>query len=137
MKFGDSIVNLMQLMDEYSIDVIILFGSQARGKSSPLSDHDIAIFINPNEFSTFSLSQHLTLQSELETITERTPINLVVLNDAPIGLAYRILREGKILTVRNSDAFEKFRAQKWIEYFDFEPIEKIFINQTLQVEVKP
>ncbi|MHA2274043.1 MAG: type VII toxin-antitoxin system MntA family adenylyltransferase antitoxin [Candidatus Hodarchaeales archaeon] len=125
-------MTLKQLMDAYSIDVVILFGSQARSESSPLSDHDIAIFLDPNEFAPFSLSKHLALLSDLESILERQPISLVVLNSAPIGLAYRILKEGKILSARKLDDFESFRAKKWTEYFDFEPIEELFARQALK-----
>lgn len=126
-------MDLEAIMDQYAIDIILLFGSQARDRATPLSDHDIAIFIDPLEFAQFSLQQHLALANELETVLARTPLNLVTLNDAPIALAYRVLKDAKILAARKFDAYEAFRAKKWMEYFDFEPIERQFTENTLRV----
>lgn len=96
-------------------DLIILFGSQARGSAGQTSDVDVAI-----------LSDHsLRLEEKIETkskIAEKMKISedsidLVDLWDAPPLLQHQIATEGKLLEGEEFD-FLRFKILAWKRYQD-------------------
>jgi uncharacterized protein YutE (UPF0331/DUF86 family) len=56
----------------------------------------------------------------------------VLLNDAPPGLAYRIFKDGTVLTVRDAAAFQSRLARAILEYLDFRPVEELFTRGVLR-----
>ena len=64
------------------------------------------------------------LVSRLESAAGR-PVDLVLLNEAPPGLAYRIFRDGQILANQDRQAFCERKARAILEYLDFQPIEAL------------
>jgi uncharacterized protein len=71
-----------------------LFGSQARGTTGPLSDVDIAVYID-NRLDLFSFRLHFL--EEISRQFKGQSCDLVVLNNAPLVLQYEVIREGKVL----------------------------------------
>ncbi|MBA3421620.1 MAG: nucleotidyltransferase domain-containing protein [Thermoleophilaceae bacterium] len=99
-----------------------LFGSQARGEAGPLSDVDLAVWLDP------SLERERRWRRQLELIglgtsTLRTnEVQVIVLNDAPPLLAHRVLRDGIVLA--DSDPFQRVRFETGaiIRYLDTIPL---------------
>jgi hypothetical protein len=79
---------------EPAVQFAYLFGSWARGNPGPLSDLDLAVFIdrrrNPFKF-------RLMLMEKLARAIRSDNFDLVILNDAPLVLQYEVIRGGKIL----------------------------------------
>ncbi|MBS3137881.1 nucleotidyltransferase domain-containing protein [Candidatus Woesearchaeota archaeon] len=96
-----------------SIDAILLFGSYARGTQKPLSDIDICVIAN----------KHIShnLKAKIQSYTSKN-IDLSFFWDLPIGVKYAILREGKILFMRNSGNFHNTLVRTMHEYLDFKPV---------------
>ncbi len=67
-----------------------LFGSAARGETTPLSDVDIAVYLDePSRESR--VAAYLGLRGQLAQALGDGPVDLVLLNDAPPALAGRII----------------------------------------------
>jgi len=100
----------------------LLFGSAARGSSGPDSDVDVAVGLGEGQ----SLDHRAVgrLVADLEAAAERT-VDLVLLNEAPIPVAYRIFREGRILCERDHRALVARKARAILEYLDFRPVEEL------------
>ena len=96
-----------------------LFGSEARGTAGPHSDVDVGVLLRASPPRTL-LDQPFALADELTGLMQR-PVQLVVLNDAPIDLVQRVLRDGALLIDRDPSARIRFEASARNAYFDLKP----------------
>ena len=64
------------------------------------------------------------LAARLEEAAGR-PVDLVLLDEAPPALAYRIFRDGQAIAVRDPSALAARKARAILEYLDFQPIEEL------------
>lgn len=97
-----------------------VFGSVARGTAQPESDIDIAVLFTTPPPHTLD-SARFALAGELEAALG-TPVDLVVLNDAPVDLSIRVLRQGRLVVDRNPSARIGFEVRTRNEAFDLEPV---------------
>lgn len=95
------------------------FGSTARGTDRPYSDLDLAVLLAEDPPLTLE-GLHSQLADALTETTGR-PIDLVVLNRAPVDLIHRVLRDGVLLLDRNPSARIRFEVKARNEYFDLLP----------------
>ncbi len=100
----------------------LLFGSFARGTASAHSDLDIAIGCPGARFTVLELGD---LVGRLEAAAGRT-VDLVLLDEAAAGLAYRVFRDGKVLLERDAAALANRKARAILEYLDWKPVEDLF-----------
>lgn len=96
-----------------------LFGSQARGDSTPGSDVDIALLFVEDPPKTLA-GLHLDLADDLSGALAR-PVDLVVLNRASPELIHRVLRDGVLLMDLDPSARIRFEVHARNEYFDLLP----------------
>lgn len=96
-----------------------LFGSQARGDSTPGSDVDIALLFVEDPPKTLA-GLHLDLADDLSGALAR-PVDLVVLNRASPELIHRVLRDGVLLMDLDPSARIRFEVRARNEYFDLLP----------------
>jgi predicted nucleotidyltransferase len=96
-----------------------LFGSTARGVARPGSDLDVAVLFASDPPHTLA-GLHLDLADDLSAATGR-PVDLVVLNRAPVDLVHRVLRDGILLLERDRSARISFEVHARAEYFDLLP----------------
>ena len=110
------------LAEDSRIDYALVFGSSARGTAHAGSDLDIAVGLrSPQRLSALGLGD---LISRLERASCR-PVDLVVVNEAPPPLAYRIFRDGRLIVERNHHTLAEHKARAILEYLDFQPIEAL------------
>lgn len=104
-------------------DVLVayLFGSMARGTSGPRSDVDVAVLVREDGDR---LDRRLALMSDLAEATGAGRVDVVVLNEAPVALAYRVLRDGRLLISRDDRARVEHRVQTIDRYIDMEPFRR-------------
>jgi len=91
-----------------------LFGSAARGESGPLSDLDLAVYLEPG-LDPFAF--RLLLTESVARCLGTEAFDLVVLNDTPLLLCYEAIREGHILKESKSLRVE-FETRVLNEYLD-------------------
>lgn len=97
-----------------------LFGSTARGESRADSDVDVAVLFEPAPVHTLN-GPRLSLEGALERALG-VPVDLVVLNDAPVDLRARVLRDGRLLVDRDRAARIRFEVRTRNEAFDLQPV---------------
>jgi predicted nucleotidyltransferase len=105
-----------------------LHGSFAAG--GPFRDVDVAVWLEPAALGESGGWQYAsTLAQDLERATG-VPVDVQVLNDAPLGFRYHALR-GEPLLVRDWDFFDDLRARTWDDYFDFRPFARQYLREVL------
>ena len=112
------------LENRFRPSAILLYGSRATGSAGPTSDVDLAILVGGASVDPFAVARTKT---DLEEML-RSPVDLVVLDDASPILRMEVLRRSRILRRRDPERFETFVVRTIGEYFDLkkvrEPIEK-------------
>jgi uncharacterized protein len=117
----------VQIVDFFTavpgVAAVYLFGSTARGDAHADSDVDVAVLFEVTPPHT--LHGRFALGSELERALGR-PVDLIVMNDAPVDLRIRVLRDGELLVDRNKSMRIASEVRTRNEYFDFEPVLKLY-----------
>lgn len=93
-----------------------LHGSFAEG--IPFRDVDVAVYLDPAfAIATDIFDYEMSLSVEL-TRTLRLPVDVHVLNGAPLGFQHSVL-QGEVLLVRDEDKLTDFIERVALEYMDF------------------
>jgi predicted nucleotidyltransferase len=109
------------LTEEREIAYALLFGSTGRGAPRAGSDVDVALELRPSApRDPVTLGQ---LVARLESAAGR-PVDLVLIDEAPAPLAYRIFRDGRLLIERDHERLVRRKAQAILQYLDFKPVEE-------------
>ncbi|PYM61284.1 MAG: nucleotidyltransferase domain-containing protein [Candidatus Rokuibacteriota bacterium] len=109
------------LQNDPDIAYALLFGSGGRGALRPTSDVDIAVELLPGApRDTATLGR---LAARLESAAERH-VDLILMDEAPSPLAYRIFRDGRLIVERDHAALAERKARVILEYLDFKPVEE-------------
>jgi uncharacterized protein len=96
-----------------------LFGSCVKGQMGPLSDIDIAVYL---ESGTNNFDSYLSIHHQL-TRTLKQKIDLVILNEVKnLYLIESIIREGIVITDSNDDTrsyYETMMLHRILDYKHF------------------
>lgn len=111
----------------------LLFGSAARGVTSPQSDIDVAVGLASGV--RLSVREIAELVSRLESAIGK-PVDLLFVDEAPPALAYRVFRDGVILSLRDRRAFVMAKARAILEYLDFKPIQDLCVRGALKAAAR-
>jgi len=123
MDAATDLVRRLRTRLEREPDIVFayLFGSQARGKTGPLSDVDVAVMVAPEEDG---LDQHLRMIRAVAEVVGSERADVVILNRAPVALAHRVLRDGRVILSRDDRA----RIEHWVRtvdrYLDMAPLRR-------------
>lgn len=99
---------------------VYLFGSFARGEARAGSDVDVALLLRAEPPAGFD-GLLLRLEGDLER-SIGGPVQLVVLNRAPVDLVHEVLRDGVLVLDRDPAARIRFEVRARNEYFDLLPV---------------
>jgi predicted nucleotidyltransferase len=116
------------LAAEPKIGYALLFGSRARGTAHEDGDVDLAIGGRNMKFSLLELGGLIARLEEVAC----TSVDLVLLDEAPPGLAFRIFQAGLVLFDRDHPAFVERKAKAMLEYYDWQPIEQRLARAVLE-----
>jgi predicted nucleotidyltransferase len=113
---------LVQVLDRDHVVAGMLFGSQASGKAGPLSDVDIAVWLDPGlpREELAALRAELALAAVEALGTDE--VDVVVLNEAPPLLRHRALRGATRLFDRDPRARVRLETAALLDYFDTAPL---------------
>ena len=98
-----------------TLDLIILFGSQATGKTNALSDVDIAV-LSDHSLSFEEKSRIMEMLAHDFNFNE-DKIDLIDIWDSPPLLQMQIATHGKLLR-GDPDVFLRFKVLAWKRYND-------------------
>ena len=117
------------LQADARIAFALVFGSRARGSSHAGSDVDVAVGLAAG--TALDAMDVGRLVSALEAAAGRS-VDLVLLDEAPPGLAYRVFRDGQPLVVNDRAALTRRLARAILDYLDFKPVEDQFTRAVLR-----
>jgi predicted nucleotidyltransferase len=124
--------NISPLLSNYDgICLAYLFGSQASGKTGPMSDIDLGILFSDQVDiqQVSSLIAHL-ISKELHGKS----VDIVSLNNAPVELTYAVIAQGFcIFRVSEAERVE-FEAQVLSKYGDYLPVLRAMRHDILEGE---
>ncbi len=98
----------------------LVFGTAARDARRPDSDVDIALELQPGAPRDPRALGRIV--AALESASG-LPVDLVLLDEAPAPLAYRVFRDGQLLLERSHAALTARKARAILDYLDFQPLE--------------
>jgi predicted nucleotidyltransferase len=93
-----------------------LFGGLARGAQGPMSDVDLAVYLTEGAEDGAFLLDLFSLASDALGTSE---VDLVVLNQAPVSLVGRILKDRRVLCDKDPSFRAAYESRKLREFFDF------------------
>lgn len=111
---------IQQIVDRFPvISLIYLFGSRADGQVGPMSDYDFAILVDHNR-----IDRHLQAQVTHRLSAKVNPVrvDVVMLNQAALELAYAIIKQGQRLYERDVVTRVEYEAQIMSRYGDYLPV---------------
>ena len=111
----------------------VIFGSFARGNPHAGSDVDVALGFGPDRRP--AAREIGAIVSRLEEATGRD-VDVIILDDAPPALAYRVFRDGVVVLARDRVALVERKVRAILEYLDFQPIEQVFSKAVLAPRVR-
>lgn len=104
------------LAEKYKLRLVVLFGSQARGRVKPDSDIDLAV----SAYGGLSPQDEMALYQELIPFYDRDDIDIINLDRVHnITLRYNVFSDGKILFEKEVNSFKKMLIRAYFEYQDF------------------
>ena len=120
-KLPDNIEYLLPVAQAYiksRKDVLFayLFGGLARGKPSPLSDVDIAVYLSEDGDV---IEKKMEILGKLMELLETDEIDLVILNSAPLALRMKILETKKVIVDNVPFLRHHYESLTMREFFDF------------------
>jgi predicted nucleotidyltransferase len=123
------IEQVIRLLEERSeIVLAVLHGSFLTDR--PFRDIDLALYLDPAEIRREVLRDYELEQGVRWSAELGMPIDVRVLNDAPLAFRYHALK-GVVLLARDGEFVDEFRARTWDEYCDFAPFAKRYLREAI------
>lgn len=118
-------------MESVNVNFAYLFGSQTKGNIGPVSDIDIAVFIDCRDEDAYA-SHKMEILGKLNDTLKTDNIDLVLLNEAPPLLAHRILKEGEIIYCEDEKKRLDYEESAILKYLDFKPYLEKYAREALK-----
>lgn len=107
-----------------------LFGSAVKGNTGPLSDVDVGLLLDVTPLGEghrgLSGSRLADLSSRLPVALGVTRVDVVILNTAPVALAFRAVSGGKVVAGADDPARVRFEVGLLNRYLDYLPLEQTY-----------
>ncbi len=116
------------LEQEPRLAYALVFGSRARGTARARSDLDVAVGLGAG--ARLTPTELGALVSSLEQATGKT-VDLLLLDEAPPAVAYRVFRDGRLVLERDHAALVERKTRAILDYLDFRPLEQIAVRGAL------
>jgi predicted nucleotidyltransferase len=109
------------LKNDPTVAALYLFGSCARGNASSISDIDIGILLYPSVDAQRYFDLKLEFLSRIMSAIGTEKVDVVILNRAPLHLAYEVVAHGNLLLDREPRQRAAFEADCIGRFLDFKP----------------
>lgn len=101
------------------IRVGYIFGSIAKGENSRLSDIDIAILLDDASLSKdVAYRYKAKVISELMGMVKTDKVDLVILNESPLFLCFRVIHDGLVVYSKDEKKRIDFEVRIMSQYID-------------------
>jgi predicted nucleotidyltransferase len=120
----DVLQRLPKLIEELRAceDVVALFffGGLAQGKLKPLSDLDFAVLLRVNSDREKMLDRQLDLMGIISQELRTDEFDLIILNTAPLRFSHQIMKNGKMIFLKDQCQLADFQERVVKKYLDFQ-----------------
>ncbi|MFH1645726.1 MAG: nucleotidyltransferase domain-containing protein [Candidatus Omnitrophota bacterium] len=116
--------------DQKDVGFAVLFGSVSKGKASPLSDIDIAVYFEGEKAPLDLANRQLDVTCDLMKLLKKNRIDIVLLNTANPFLAFQVVKYGKLIYSTDESFFYRFKAQVFGMYQDIRPMYDFYDKKT-------
>jgi predicted nucleotidyltransferase len=102
----------------------------------PFRDIDIALYYHPvPEFNLLDreLELEVALEEALIEAGFRLPVDVRIINQAPLSFRYRVIKDGDLLLARDDNCRVDFEMATFSEYFDFAPFRTAYLKEVLEL----
>jgi hypothetical protein len=128
-RIPENIHQKMSLLNDFflhdaNLVFAYLFGGMVKDRPSPLSDVDIAVYVKD-----IKKLDYLEMFGKIADILGTDEIDLVILNNAPLSLAGRILQGRKVLVDKKPFVRHLFESRILREFFDFTIKERVILER--------
>ena len=106
-----------ELQDRFAVRFVVLFGSVATGEGGPMSDVDLAVFIDPQR--PRDLEVELAIGVLLTNALQTDDVDVIILNDANPALKFNAVRKGILLLCIDEGEHEDFVIRAASEFYDY------------------
>lgn len=107
----------------------VLYGSATEG--IPFRDLDIALVVDRSVHPAERDWDLLNEVSDRLAPLVPVPVDVRVVNDAPLALRYRVVF-GRPFLVQDEEAYAEFTARSWDLYLDFAPVSRRYLEEVVQ-----
>lgn len=102
-------------------------------KKDAFRDIDVAIYLERMPASV--LEYELQMETDLMKALRKYIVDVRVLNGAPLSFKYNVIKDGIVLLSKDDDKRADFEEKTIVLYLDFLPYRKLYLRETLGVEV--
>lgn len=99
-----------------------VFGSFAAGER--FRDIDIAIY----RYNDLNLETEIKIEQKIAS-TLKLPVDVRIINKAPIAFIYHVIQEGKVILDHNPDLRADFQSLVLKKYFDFKHLRHEYLQE--------
>ncbi len=120
------------LSHETYVQFVYLFGSMAKGNVHPLSDYDIAVFIDQEKepSSPYGIKSHISALFTGKLPTQK--VQIVILNSANPFLAFEAIDKGRLIFKKDSKIHHDFVFHTYQRYFDLKRLYRLQEEKLLE-----
>ena len=110
-------------------DIIFAYLHGSFLKGERFRDIDVAVFLKNSTCS--ALRAEIRLETELAKVIKKFPVEIRVLNHAPLSFRYNVIRDGSAIAVVDDALRCEFVETTLRDYFDFAPFRKLYLKEAL------
>jgi predicted nucleotidyltransferase len=114
---------LSTAQDDHDVLAVILFGSAARGDQTPASDVDVCLVLQPRTYHPLALSRKKL------AYLKQGDLDVHIFQQLPLYIRRRVLKEGKVLFERDTDALYKLAFRTAQAFEDFKSIYNTYLAE--------
>ena len=103
-------------------------------EDGPFRDIDVALYYHPTpEFNLLDreLDMEVALEEALIEAGIRIPVDVRIINQAPLSFRYGVIKDGELLLVRDDNRRVDFEVLTLSKYFDFAPFRAAYLTEVL------
>jgi predicted nucleotidyltransferase len=116
---------LQRVEDDSAVLAVMLYGSVARGEASADSDVDVCLVLAPERRPASDLSA-----KRLEYLQE-ADLDIQIFQQLPLYIRQRVLKEGRVLFVRDEDRLYEVAFRTLQAFEDFRPRYHAYLSEVL------
>jgi predicted nucleotidyltransferase len=115
-------IALQSILPDYPVLLAYLFGSTASGRTTPLSDVDVALIAGEELDPYRQLKLELRIETALAEQGHVRNADVRIINRAPLTIRGQVACRGILLYCADEEARVEFETSTRDEYFDYMPI---------------